>query len=498
MGCSNSGTINTCRKRDSKTIKMFKKEIGELYINYKFKEIFSNSGRVKKSKVLHLPTNQIRLCKQIFKKNIVGSNNVNSYTDQLFETLCQIDDHLNIPKVFEYFEDDISIYIIVELACGKKLLNFIEFVENFTERQVAIIMEQLFSCLNYLHENDIIHGNVFPENIILDSERIGNYYLKLVNFEKASLVINKKLEEEKDVEREKYGNIYFLSPDRLNGKKDFKDDMWSCGIIMYLLLCGYPPFISEHLDSLQEKIKKGKFEFVQKDWANISKEGRTLVEKLLILNPKKRISSNQALNDPWINMHLKARNKEMEKKVKGSELQVNTKIRKFSGLHSLELAVMSFIVRQTSTNNQANQLRDIFKLMDVNREGRLTYQELSDGYKKFFKNTPLSHDEYMEIVKSFDRDGNENVEFEEFLTAFLKSELILTEKNLKFAFDYFDEDKSGQLSADEIKRILSFNKSSFNEEDVNIEEIINSFDKDSDGNISYDEFVNLMKKILAS
>ena len=157
---------------------------------------------------------------------------------------------------------------------------------------------------------------------------------------------------------------------------------------------------------------------------------------------------------------------------------------------------MSFIVRQTSTNKQADQLRDIFKLMDINREGRLTYEELSNGYRKFFDDTTLSKHEYLEIVKSFDRDGSEFVEFEEFLAAFLKKDLILTEKNLKYAFDYFDEDKSGYLSSDEIKRILSFNKGC-ELEHVNIEEIIKIFDKDSDGQVSFDEFLGLMKNIIA-
>ena len=506
MGCSHSSTLDTKipnKKRSSKTSKtiqkVFKKEIDEYYINYKSQELISNNGKIKITKALHIPTNQIRLCKQFFKASIIGPNRINEHLDELLETFCDIDDHPNIPKIFEYFEDDISFHVIIEFSKGKELLNYIEHVENFTERQVAIIMEQLFSCLNYLHENDIVHCNVMPENIILDSEKIGNYYLQLANFENASVVSIEKEEDLKnkdnDLEGVKYGHCYFLSPNRLIGKRDFKDDMWSCGVIMFILLCGYPPFISEHLGSLLEKIKKGKFTFIEKDWENISIEAKNLVEKLLALNPKKRISSSNALNDPWIIKHLKTRNKETEQKINVNDLQINTRLRKFSHMHSFERAVMAFIVRHMSTNQQANQLRDIFKLMDVNREGRLTYEELSNGYKKFFKKTTLTHEEYMEIVDSFDRDGSEYVEFEEFLAAFLKSELILTEKNLKFAFDYFDEDKSGQLSAEEIKRILTFN-SCIDGKKINIDEMINSFDKDSDGQISFDEFLGLMRKIL--
>lgn len=503
MGCSNSSTISNSKilkkKRSSKSIKMFKKEIADFKANYQIMDLVTNSGKIKLTQVKHLPTNQIRLCKQIFKSHIVGPTNINEKTDELLAHLCEIDDHPSIPKIFEYFEDEISYYVILEMALGKELLNYIEHIDNFTERQVAIIMEQLFSALNYLHENDIIHCNVMPENIILDSEKIGNYYIKLVNFEKASVV---KAENEEDfknkkakLEGVKYGHCYFLSPDRLVGKRDFKDDLWSCGIIMYILLCGYPPFISEHAETLISKIKKGKFNFLEKDWSNISKEAKHLIEQLLHINPKKRIDAISALNHPWIIKHLKNRNKETEKKVKESNLQINTKIRKFSHMHSFEIAVMAFIVRHTSTNNQANQLRDIFRLMDTNREGRLTYEELSNGYQRFFAKSTLSKEEYMEIVKSFDRDGSEYVEFEEFLTAFMKSELILTEKNLRFAFDYFDEDKSGNLSGDEIKRILSFNNC-YDDDKIDIDDLIKSYDKDSDGQISFDEFLSLMKKLL--
>lgn len=501
MGCSNS-KIKDRERRKSKSNKMFKKSIKDMKADYEQLEILSNTGRLKRIKVHHNPTKQIRLCKQIFKENIVGQNQENSNTDELFEHLCEIDDHINIPKIFEYFEDDISYYIIVEFAEGKELLNVIENVEYFTEKQVAIIMEQLFSCLNYLHLKNIVHGNIMPENIILDSEKIGDYYIKLVDFEKASIIrSDEKLDNKKQKENFediKYGQCYFLSPNRLSGKSEYKDDMWACGVIMYILLCGYPPFISDQLSNLLEKIKKGKIDYQEKDWTLISKDARNLVEKCLTVNPKKRISSSEAMNDPWIVKHIKSRNEEIERKLTNSKLEINTKIRRFSHSHSLERAVMAFIVRHTSTNKQANQLRDIFKLMDTNREGRLTYDELLNGYKKFFKNSTLSQEEYMDICKSFDRDGSEYVEFEEFLTAFLKSELILTERNLKYAFDYFDNDKSGYLSSEEIKKILNFNNNSLiNAEDLNIDEMIKSFDKNSDGQVSFDEFLTLMKKVIS-
>jgi calcium-dependent protein kinase len=506
MGCSSTNTsetkkLNRTSLNKLKSYKIFKKDKDEFFLNYKYQDLISNNGDVKITKVLHLPTNQIRVCKQIYKTNIVKPNKVNENTKNgIIEKFCEIDDHLNLQKIFEYFEDEISYFVINEFSAGKELLKYIEYVDNFTERQVAIIMEQLFSCLNHLHDNDIIHCNVMPENIILDSEKIGDYHLKLINFEESSILSFEKNEEFKyknfELDGIKYGQYYFLSPERLLGKRDFKDDMWSTGIIMYLLLCGNPPFVAENLEKLLELIRKGKLPFIEKDWTNISKEAKTLVENLLNLNPKKRFSSKKALNDPWIINQLKVRNIENERKFNVNSLQINKKIKKFSSTHYLESAVMAFIVRQMSTNQQANELRDIFKLMDCNRDGRLTYEELTNGYKKFFlKKTALTQEEYMEIIKSFDRDGSEYVEFEEFLGAFLKQELILTEKNLKFAFDYFDDDKSGYLSADEIKKILSFNNCNDNNK-LKINEIVKNFDKDSDGQISVDEFIDLMKKNL--
>jgi calcium-dependent protein kinase len=146
-----------------------------------------------------------------------------------------------------------------------------------------------------------------------------------------------------------------------------------------------------------------------------------------------------------------------------------------------------------STNEMVKELKAIFKQMDVSGDGSLTYDELREGWKKYYKNSPFSEQEFNQLIKDLDADGSKSIEYEEFLRATLNMEQILTEKNLQMAFKYFDKDGSGKLSADEIKSVLGIINND-QESGLLVKKIIAEFDQNGDGEVSYDEFKNLMKK----
>ncbi len=522
MGCSSSGPdiklndmghLRLSINKNSKILnekKSFLRNKESYCLNYKFIEVISKGKKYKVSKVLHLPTNQYRACKQLYKSNISFINGEEEFHAEI-DYLSNID-HPNIPKLYEYFEEDICYYIILELASGKNILHFIETTDNFNERQVSLIMEQIFSCLNYLHSNKIIHQNIIPQNIILDSNKIGDFNLKIINFEKAlffknqniSKIFKDKIDEssKKNYQNKSslismdssysitLGKLLFSAPENLTGKVSTKSDLWSCGILMYILLCGYPPFQDESEEKLIYEIKNAKIVFKEEDWINITQEAKNIITKILTIEPNKRLSAAEALKDPWITKFSNSRMKELENNV----INVNFKIRRFSSKQKLEQATVAFIVHQNSSNNTVKQLRDIFKAMDKNGDGRLTYEELKSGYFKYCKKTNITEDEFFDIIKTFDVDDSQFIEFEEFLAAFMNKETLLTEKNLEYAFDYFDKDKSGKLSLKEIKKILGINNNK--SEDALLEEIIKNNDTNKDGEISYLEFKNLMMKFL--
>ena len=493
MGCGSSTTSNNTqtKKTNDKQVTRIntksligrnKKDFEEFY---KITELIGKGKNSKVLKVLHLPTKQYRACKQIYKSNLRFNDGEEIFQREI-EFLADLD-HPNIVKLFEYFVEESCYYLILELATGKELMQHVEEINNFSERQAGIIMEQIFSCVTYLHSKNISHQNIKPENILLESKNIGNFNVKLIDFENAQC-----FNLQNDQVDSTTGTIFYMAPEVFKGKSVLKSDVWSCGIIMYLLLCGYPPFFADDDKDLIEMIKKGKLNFYEEDWGKISKEAKDLLSKLLCVDPNKRLSGEETLQDPWIKKITMLREKENDQ---DETLKINHKIHKFSSKQKLQQAAIAFIVHQTSSNDLAKKLREIFKIMDKSGDGRLTYVELKCGYAKYFKHTNLSEKEFEDLIKTFDRDGSEYVEFSEFLAAFIDKESLMTENNLELAFNYFDDDKSGKLSMVEIKRILGVAKGD-KEGHFIVEQIIKENDTNDDGEISIDEFKKLMKKIL--
>jgi len=519
MGCSSSLSTKEPEK-ENKNFKLKRSKTGLFSQNlllknnkpinetYKFIEVLNNGSYFKLLKVLHLPTNQFRACKKFFKSNLKFINGEEAFMREL-EFLGEMD-HPNIPKLYEYFEEDLCYYTILELATGKKILDFIENIDYFCERQAAMIMKQILSCANYLHSQKIIHQNIFPDSIVMESQKIGDFNIKLMNFEKARMFDNqaiakfsnenknsnkkKKLKSQISLENNytiSFVKLYFIAPEITKGKVEFKSDIWACGILLYMLLCGYPPFKGETEEDLITQIQKCKLNFPQDDWGNISIEAQNFITKLLNLDPNKRLTAEQALKDPWI---LKYSIQE-ETKSNTDRLKINHKIHQFSSKQQLEQAAIKFMVHQNSSNQTALQLKEIFKKMDLSGDGRLTYEELKSGYEKYFKKTNLTEFEYLELIKNLDRDESQFVELEEFISAFINTETLLTEKNLEYAFNCFDDDRSGMLSINEIKKILGVVNGDKTADSI-ILQIMKQYDTNQDGQISFNEFKELMKRLL--
>ena len=158
----------------------------------------------------------------------------------------------------------------------------------------------------------------------------------------------------------------------------------------------------------------------------------------------------------------------------------------------LHQASVAFIVHQMSNNSMINKLTQIFKELDESGEGLLSIEELKKGYKKFFSDT-ITDAEFEEIMKLIDQDKSGQISIEEFLRATVNYENLVTEKNLKYAFDYFDKDHSGSLSPDEIREVLGLNEDSEKTKQI-VNDIIKDVDLNGDGQISYEEFKMMMKK----
>jgi calcium/calmodulin-dependent protein kinase I len=226
-------------------------------------------------------------------------------------------DHPNILKLFEVFEDDDYFFLVLELVEGLELFDKIVDRGNYSEKDAANIVKQILEAVKYLHEEGIVHRDLKPENLLSAGEGEGEV-VKVADFGFA-----KNFGEEKLVTS--CGSPGYVAPEVLTEDSYTNAvDMWSVGVIIYILLSGYPPFYDESPPKIFKKITEAKYDFDDPVWDDISDLAKDLIRKLLVKDPSERLSAKKCLKHPWITGGA------VDKDVKGSliRLQEYNKVRK--------------------------------------------------------------------------------------------------------------------------------------------------------------------------
>jgi len=210
--------------------------------------------------------------------------------------VMQNSDHPNIVRLFDYFEDHTRIYLIMDLCTGGKLIDFVARMKDFKESDASLLMKQAFAAMSYLHGSNILHRDVKPDNMLLESRSrpLEENTLKLVDF---GLSCNIAPGQEV---RLVAGTREYISPQAIDGRYGTQTDMWSCGVTMYVLLCGYAPFRAESEAGLFAAIKRGNFVFPVADWRSVTENAKELIRSLLRLSPGERCTADQALEHEWV------------------------------------------------------------------------------------------------------------------------------------------------------------------------------------------------------
>jgi calcium-dependent protein kinase len=425
-------------------------------------------------KAVHKKTGELRAIKFISRKKVK--------TQTESELLSEIDilkhlDHPNIMKIFEFSANVKGYYIVSEYLPGGELFDVIAKRKQFSEVDAASIMRQLIGAISYCHSKHVMHRDLKPENILIDAIEGDMIYVKIVDFGNALFCPpNKAISE-------KVGSIYYVAPEILNGHHTYKCDVWSLGVIMYILLSGRVPFNGSSEKKIFKDILKGSFSFPSPLWDRISKEAKDLITKMLTYNPDKRIAAAEAYNHPWFKIcELPAvdpiQAKEILQNLKGLNRQ--TKLQK---------AAMMFIVTQLMTKEERDQLTDVFIAFDKNGDGKLTHEELISAYKFISDNKLVASREIEELLKETNFDKNIKINYSEFLVAAANKKKLLTLENIKEAFAAFDVNKNGYITPEELKTVLGPGKKL--DEKV-WKKIIAEVDTKELEKISYDEFEHLL------
>ena len=241
----------------------------------------------------HLKTDpQIKFAiKSILRENI--EKDIKLLEEELF-ILTQVD-HPNIVKFHQSFIDYRYVHIVMEFCTGGELFDRIVAAQKFTEKHAAEIMSQMLSSIKHLHEHNIVHRDLKPENFLMETKDL-NSEVKLIDF---GLSKRWNTSEGADKMHTVVGTPYYVAPEVLRGEYDKMCDVWSLGIILYVFLCGYPPFEGDNNKEIFKNVLKSKLEFDPADWDTVSNQAKDLVSKMLSKDPKHRISAQECLEHPW-------------------------------------------------------------------------------------------------------------------------------------------------------------------------------------------------------
>jgi len=388
-------------------------------------------------------------------------------------------DHPNIIKLFETFEDHRSVYLAMELCSGGELFDKVIAAGHFGEADAAIVMQQMLRAVRYMHENKIAHRDLKPENFLFQSkDPIKDNVLKLIDFG-----LSCQFEEGKPMST-RAGTPYYVAPQVLAGKYDQQCDTWSCGVIMYILLCGYPPFYGQSDQEVLAKVKKGHMTFPSCDWNHISNDAKDLIRSLVRVNPTERFTGEQALAHTWI--------REKAPRANSVPLQENfvNRLRVFRSQSKFAKAALHVIATQLK-ETQIKSLRETFTALDDNNDGLLSMTELKDGLSR--AGLDVLPADLQDIMDGIDADGSGVIDYTEFLAATLEKRQYVQDDVCWAAFRVFDVNGDGKISPEELRAVLSSGEVDNVVDRHTIPEILEQVDKNGDGAIDFEEFMSMLK-----
>jgi calcium-dependent protein kinase len=369
-------------------------------------------------------------------------------------------DHPHIAKVHEIIEEDQKLHVVTEFCAGGELAAYLT-TTVCTENRLAGWFMQLMSAVNYLHRMRIRLKDLKLENVLLDSAG-HSAALKLVNFG-TGLVLRRV---EADL------RSYSISPEVAEGSFSDKSDIWSCGIMLAMILTGQPP---------EKKRPAGSTlscpALTGKEWVGVSAEAKDLVGHMLMYDPSARPTAAVVMSHQWIKTCIS-----------GSAADFPLAARKLQNLSdfksgcTLMKAALAYIHTSMSSEQESEELQKLFLSLDTDKDGQLTAKEVITVLSEAHTSIPIDIDS---IFAKIDADGNGSISYSEFLMATTNWTKLLTDNRLEAAFKAFDKDRDGFISAQEVKAI-------FDEDDAMCQAIVAEADLNTDGRIDFTEFKAMM------
>lgn len=491
---SDDGEAAAAKLKNQKTIKFHAQgfvtpQVGKLLEEYDIGDLLGTGGYGEVYLGVHKKSGAERAIKVITKAPDAKSNQAVLHEFNVVRKL----DHPNLLKMYNLYQDESYFYIVTDIYKGGELFEEIIKRKTFTESDAAELMNNLLSCINYCHKQNLVHRDLKPENILLE-ESMEMDDLKVIDFGLAESF------HDGETLKESVGTIYYMAPEVLEKKYGSKVDIWSCGVICFILLSGYPPFDGETDEDIEEAILNGGFQFKGSVWDAVSDDAADFIQDLLSYEPNNRPTAEQALQHPWLQNSRKRVSSAFKKRATDSTRSYLNNLKNFNATSKLKQATCAFIASQLCLKQEKEEIDEVFRALDTNCDGKLNKDEVKNGYFDFY-GKHLEDEELDKMFQQICTAGTGAISYSEFVVAAMFEKNLLDNSRLQAAFCMFDSDGDGMITVDNFKTVLNF----FREEtdgddevdDYILEKVIKQVDSDGDDRISYQDFQEMMFRTVA-
>ncbi|KAF4358742.1 hypothetical protein CsatB_000439 [Cannabis sativa] len=418
-------------------------------------------------------TRELLACKSISKRKLRTAVDIDDVRREV-AIMKHLPKNSSIVTLKEACEDDNAVHLVMELCEGGELFDRIVARGHYTERAAAAVTRTIVEVVQLCHKHGVIHRDLKPENFLFANKK-ENSPLKAIDF--GLSIFFKPGEKFSEI----VGSPYYMAPEVLKRNYGPEIDIWSAGVILYILLCGVPPFWAESEQGVAQAILRGLIDFKRDPWPNISESAKSLVRQMLEPDPKARLTAKQVLEHPWLQNAKKAPNVPLGDVVK-------SRLKQFSMMNRFKRKALRVIAEFLSTE-EVEDVKELFRKMDTDNDGIVSIEELKSGLKNF--GSQLAESEVQTLIEAVDANGKGTLDCGEFVAVFLHLQRMANDEHLRKAFSYFDRDGNNYIEPDELRDALMEDGAEDCTDVAN--DIFLEVDTDKDGRISYDEFVAMMK-----
>lgn len=416
---------------------------------------------------------EVYACKKISKRKLKTAVDIEDVRREV-AIMRHMPKHPNIVTLKDTYEDDDAVHLVMELCEGGELFDRIVARGHYTERAAAVVMHTIVEVVQACHGHGVMHRDLKPENFLFANKK-ETAPLKAIDF--GLSVFFAPGERFNEI----VGSPYYMAPEVLRRNYGPEVDIWSAGVILYILLCGVPPFWAETEEGVAQAIIRSVVDFKRDPWPRVSENAKDLVKKMLNPDPTRRLTAQQVLDHPWLQNAKKAPNVSLGETVKA-------RLKQFAVTNKLKKRALRVIAEHLSVEEVAG-IKEGFAIMDTGKKGKLDFTELKVGLHKLGHH--ISDADVRILMEAGDIDKDGYIDYGEFVAIAVHLKKIDNDEHLHKAFIFFDQNKSGYIEIEELRNALA-DELGDNGEEV-IDAIIRDVDTDKDGRISYDEFAAMMK-----